>query len=141
MHAISATTGKMLWSLQLPHLFTPLSLSPDERTIYVGGSQTNDLDSYAGALFAIDSVTGVLLWQFNTTETVYTNPTIGRDGLIYLPTRNSSRSLRCLGPDGEQRWNYTFEGPGSMAAPTISEDGTLFVQYSPGHVGKIFAFD
>jgi uncharacterized repeat protein (TIGR01451 family) len=68
-------------------------------------------------------------WVFNTSgDNGVGGQTIGADGTIYFTsTSKDNGTVYALNPDGTVKWNLTFEGLESTIAPTIGDNGLLYI--------------
>lgn len=68
-------------------------------------------------------------WVFNTNgDNGIGGQTIGADGTIYFTsTSNDNGTVYALNPDGTMKWNLTFENLESSVAPTIGDNGLLYI--------------
>ncbi|MDO8870551.1 MAG: PQQ-binding-like beta-propeller repeat protein [Methanobacteriaceae archaeon] len=68
-------------------------------------------------------------WVFNTSgDNGIGGQTIGADGTIYFTsTSNDNGTVYALNPDGTIKWNLTFENLDSSIAPTIGDNGLLYI--------------
>ena len=67
---------------------------------------------------------GDKIWSFRTGSSVYSSPSIGSDGTIYVGSLDNS--LYAINPDGSQKWAFNTGG-GVHSSPTIGSDGTIYV--------------
>src|SRR5207248_1397032 len=88
----------------------------DQRVFFPLGS--GDLESSgpqpAGAIVALDAMTGHLIWRTNFSDSVVASPLVHRDDLIVGCRDGCVRSLRRK--DGRVRWTSANLGP-VLAAP------------------------
>jgi len=100
------------------------ALSSDESTIYVGAN-----DGYLSAINASD---GSLKWRCNLGAVyVFSSPTVGPDGVIYVGTIDSvdadKGSICAVNPDGSLKWKVNVDAEVD-SSPAISLDGsTIYV--------------
>ena len=66
---------------------------------------------------------GELKWKFKTEDLVYSSPTIGGDGTVYIGSHDWH--LYALNPNGELKWKFKAEGNVS-SSPAIGNDGTIY---------------
>ena len=68
-------------------------------------------------------------WVFNTSsDNGIGGQTIGADGTIYFTSNvNETGTLYALNPDGTVKWNVTFENLESSVAPTIGDNGLIYI--------------
>jgi outer membrane protein assembly factor BamB len=67
---------------------------------------------------------GEFLWSFNTGAYIYSPPTIGSDGTIYVGSYDNK--LYAINPDGTEKWSF-ITGDGIGSSPTIGADGTIYI--------------
>ena len=124
------------------------ALSEDESVIYVGRGD--------GRLYALDTVTGEEVWQFETFNPldpddpdgggeVVGGPLVGDDGAIYIATVGvgdyESNAVYAVETDGTLRWRYPEDEHTAdntfWTAPAVSPDGqTLYVAGGLGREGQ-----
>jgi outer membrane protein assembly factor BamB len=68
--------------------------------------------------------TGSEKWNFTTGRPIYSSPSIGLDGTIYIGSNDNK--LYAINPDGTEKWNFTTNLD-VQSSPTISIDGTIYV--------------
>lgn len=68
-------------------------------------------------------------WVFNTSsDNGVGGQTIGSDGTIYFVINvNETGNLYAVNPDGTVKWNVTFENLYSSIAPTIGDNGLIYI--------------
>ena len=77
---------------------------------------------------------GSLKWTVDMGGLIYPSPTIGQDGRIYVGTLGSG-TLYALNPDGTEEWSYCIgNGKYLYDTPSISPDGTIYVQANDGYL-------
>jgi outer membrane protein assembly factor BamB len=67
---------------------------------------------------------GKLKWSFTTGALVYSPPSIGSDGTIYVGSYDNK--LYAINPDGTEKWNF-MTGDSIGSSPAIGSDGTIYV--------------
>ena len=67
---------------------------------------------------------GTQKWASATSGIVYSSPTIGPDGTIYVGSYDGN--VYALNPDGTRKWTFTTGGDVS-ASPAVGGDGTIYV--------------
>jgi outer membrane protein assembly factor BamB len=65
-----------------------------------------------------------LKWKFQTGGHVYSSPSIGSDGTIYVGSKDTY--LYAINPDGTLKWKFQTGGDVS-SSPSIGKDGTIYV--------------
>jgi outer membrane protein assembly factor BamB len=74
--------------------------------------------------FDTSSNAGKLRWNFTTGAYIYSPPSIGYDGTIYVGSYDNK--LYAINSDGTEKWSFiTADGIGS--SPTIGSDGTIYI--------------
>jgi outer membrane protein assembly factor BamB len=68
---------------------------------------------------------GAERWQFQTRDAVYSSPTIGADGVIYVGSLDGH--LYAINTDGSERWRFKTGGKVYSSSPAISADGVIYV--------------
>jgi outer membrane protein assembly factor BamB len=68
---------------------------------------------------------GLLKWTFSTGDIIFSSPTIGSDGTIYVGS--SDNNLYAINPDGTEKWNFTTGDIILRSSPAIGFDGTIYV--------------
>ena len=102
----------------------PMTASIDEDgSIYIAS-----LDNYT---FALNSSDGAIRWQFpmRFRSDVWTCPTIGEDGTVFVLSCPPQCGLYALNPDGAEKWYYPFQNA-VYNSPAIDSDGTILLQHS-----------
>ncbi|MCS7231610.1 MAG: PQQ-binding-like beta-propeller repeat protein [Elusimicrobiota bacterium] len=69
-------------------------------------------------------IVGALEWKFKTGGDVYSSPAIGKDGTIYVGSRDDC--LYAINPDGTLKWKFKT-GNWIESSPAIGKDGTIYV--------------
>jgi outer membrane protein assembly factor BamB len=92
-------------------------------------------------IYALDPLTGSILWTYHTNDTMESTPASGADGIVYFASEGGW--VFAMQPDGEPLWMTSVAGPAGMIkmvdAPTIvGPDGTVYV--APRH-GVLYALD
>jgi large repetitive protein len=70
---------------------------------------------------------GTILWEFTAgnTRKIYTSPSLGKDGTIYV---SASNFLYAINPDGTLKWEYDIGHSWSYNnSPSIGDDETIYV--------------
>jgi outer membrane protein assembly factor BamB len=68
--------------------------------------------------------TNTTKWKYNITEWIYSSPSIGSNGTIYIGSNDNN--LYAINPNGTLKWKYTM-GDGIESTPAIGSDGTIYV--------------
>ena len=66
----------------------------------------------------------VLIWKFETGGGIFSPPTVGADGTIYVGS--DDHYLYALNPDGSCKWSFEAEH-WVRTSPVLSSDGTIYV--------------
>ena len=75
---------------------------------------------------------GDKIWSFRTGSSVYSSPSIGSDGTIYVASRDSN--LYAFNPDSARRKKWAYKtGSDVMSSPAIGSDGTLYFGSDDGY--------
>ncbi|MCP4713756.1 MAG: PQQ-like beta-propeller repeat protein, partial [Deltaproteobacteria bacterium] len=82
------------------------------------------VEDNGGVLFAIDTETGSVLWEFALGDIGYLTPAIDQFGNIYAGTMQGS--LFSISVTGTLRWRHDA-GESIVASPVISPDGTVYI--------------
>jgi len=88
--------------------------------VYVGSSD--------GSLYALDSTTGSLVWEYSSsgsTSFVTSSVSLGLDGLILYGVDEVLLALNQT--SGFQVWNYTTDSGYVASAPAVSQSGIVYV--------------
>jgi outer membrane protein assembly factor BamB len=137
LYSLNFTNGEILWSTKITSHpgISGVTSSPkvDKGKLYVGAF---NFSGGAGSLFCIDAKTGSVLWEKETSSSVYfSSPTV-YDDKVFVGTMGlyNSSSLKWNAPydfysfnakNGELIWKYTVDGSiGSSAA--IIDNKVLF---------------
>ncbi len=91
------------------------ALSPNEETVYI--------DCWDGKLYALDSSTGRIEWNYSTGSHVDCAPTVTEDGTIYFGSGDGN--LYALNPDGSLKWSFDTGAPLYRSSPAVSENGMV----------------
>ncbi len=76
---------------------------------------------------------GKLKWKFLTGAYIYSPPSIGSDGTIYVGSYDNR--LYAINPDGTEKWSF-ITGNEIGSSPTIGSDGIIYVS---SYDGKLYA--
>ncbi len=123
VYAVDALTGDRLWGTRLrPGLTTPITGGPalgtDEfgfETLYVVGRTASNRCT----LFALDADTGNIKWQFPLQNISRCNPTVDRNGRVYVG--DDRGILYSINYDGTLLWRLNL-GASITVAPSIVLD-------------------
>ncbi|MFC1569030.1 PQQ-binding-like beta-propeller repeat protein [bacterium] len=86
---------------------------------------------------------GSINWRFTiesihfTPDDVYTTPTIGANGLIYIAAETGF--VYALNPDGTLNWKSDSHGGINWSSPTLINDGTLYIGAMKNEGGALLA--
>jgi len=86
---------------------------------------------------------GTIQWRFTvesvhfTPDDVYTTPTLGANGLIYIAAETGF--VYALNKDGTLNWKYDSQGGINWSSPTMIEDGTLYIGAMKNEGGALLA--
>ena len=101
----------------------------DDNTVFVAGVTTN--------LFALDGDTGLVRWQFNTTNPIDRAVAIAGDGTVVFALYPSF-VYAVDGNTGAQKWKTTVAGVYTMT-PAIGADGVVYVYAQPSGESSLVA--
>lgn len=148
LHAYNATTGAELWHVFLNSVDTTPALA--DNVLYVEGGSPGDSNggqpSLIGVLYALDPLTGRILWNSNSQYGyAITSPTVA-NGLVFVGSENDNSHLDtnllaysatgCPASPCQPVWQV-----GEPATPFSSPayfNGTVYEGYSDG---KLYAVD
>ncbi|MBU4002885.1 MAG: S8 family serine peptidase [Proteobacteria bacterium] len=121
IYALDLENGQEVWSFPVNNRVDYITISPDQ-TIY--------FTSETGYLYALDSNTGDLKWDYNfdTFTIVKSAPAIGPDGTIYVIKPGSTfrnSILYAFNSDGSLKWSKGY-GPGTAGSASIGQDGVIY---------------
>lgn len=94
----------------------------DGGTLYVGGHDNN--------IYALDAITGDLLWTFRAGEAVWASPLVIKDDLIVGDESGVLYSLDRV--TGQENWTMNLGAP--IMIPPIVSNGLLIVRTADGNV-------
>lgn len=116
--AFDPQRGEALWSEK----YGPLSGAP----VFSHDGATVLAVTRTGQLLSIDAASGEKRWESALDTTFENTPTLGRDGSIYLRSKDN-RVFRCDGDDGHVIFATSFEAD-LKAGPLVARDGAAFVR-------------
>jgi outer membrane protein assembly factor BamB len=87
-----SAAGALLWTFSGATDW--IDSAPTIGAVYAG--------SWDGALYAIDRLSGAMLWKFETGGMVIASPAVAPDGVIYVASNDTF--LYAVHPDGTQKW-------------------------------------
>ena len=94
----------------------------DGGTLYVGGHDNN--------VYALDAISGDLLWTFRTADAVWASPLVIKDHLLVGDESGALYSLDRL--TGTENWSMNLGAP--IYIPPIVSNGLLIVRTADGNV-------
>ena len=105
-------------------IWSTAALSADGATLYFGANK--------GGIYALGTADGALRWQYPILGSVYSSPTLDRQGTLY--TGSTAGHLFALNAaDGTRVFDYTVGAP-VWTAPALRPDGSLVVGDTNGRV-------
>ncbi len=152
-YALNPDDGSQIWDSYTANgnlYFGGLDSSPALRMNAVGDGEIIYFGSYDGNLYALDSLSGVIIWNYNTnddpppdpTDRVNSSPAIGSDGTIYVASNNGR--LHAVDPStGNELWVFDFvalgleTNPLIESSPVIDSDGFIYISTPEGNLYKI----
>lgn len=106
------------------------SLAVTDETIFFGSRGADDNDD--GAIYAIDVVTGELVWRVETGDHEFSSPGVSESSLVV----GGGNSVYALDPlTGEMRWS--FPTGGSVSSSPVVTAGVVYVGSGDGGVYAI----
>ncbi len=139
--ALNAQTGALLWSMIIPWNdfgFPTLAFN----TIYLGNSHENG----PAFLYALDELTGHLVWQYNTNGGVW--GAVAADtstNAVFTAVGNPSDQVISLNAStGAVNWKYTvphFEGDDDPGSGILVDNGFVYVNSKNGSLYAIHEND
>lgn len=92
------------------------TLSPDEKTVYLGSWDNN--------LYAVSAESGAKLWEFETGSLIVASPAVDAAGNVFVGS--SDGFFYSLDSNGNLRWQY-YVGDEMDSSPAVAEDGSVYV--------------
>lgn len=94
-----------------------------DATIYSPGN------SNAGAPFQAIDPDGEPKWSLNIGSTGTSTPTVGDNGIIYVPSGHGtgSNALTAVNPDGTEAWSFPLQDMPYLSNPATGPDGTIYI--------------
>jgi outer membrane protein assembly factor BamB len=129
-----AAPHSLLWTRDIGRCsstyFAP-TLTADERTLLVACTHNIYDPNGPSNLFALNAMTGEIMWNVSANGYYMSTPTLGADGAIFsvIRTTDGSGGLLVLEADGSPRFAYNDESmDASGMQPALSPDGsTVYV--------------
>jgi len=116
--AIEATTGAIVWHVQIPGSYGWSNAAYDAGRIFVVNAD--------GTVWALDAGAGTPLWQKDIGATLFNGPPTASNGIVYL---SGGLALWALSEsDGSILWYQPVEG-GDTSSPAVTSDG-VYVSYA-----------
>jgi len=108
-------TAKVGWRAKVDGaVAAQVTVSPDERTLYVG--------TLAGSLVALAREDGKQRWSVALGERVYSTPLVADDGTVYAGS--DAKKLTALSSEGAVLWRLEVDGEAD-SGPVLAKDGTI----------------
>lgn len=112
--------GALRWSVNLgDYIFSSPAFSYDERILYVGSSDGN--------IYAINSSSGTIKWQYKTNNKIVSSPSVGHDGIgqvVYVGSLD--KKLYALNAiTGQLKWIFSAKSE-IYGSPAIGSDGRIY---------------
>lgn len=127
-HAYNITAdGQCNWRRELRQLSindmitSSPALSNDEKTAYMGSWDKN--------LYALDTRSGKIKWQFLTDGHIYSSPAVTKEGSIIFASTDGT--VYALDPDGQLLWSFATLDP-IRSSPAVAGDGTIYIGSGDG---------
>ncbi len=76
LYAVNASTGNLVWDIDLGASAVSSPVLADDGTLYIG--------TFGSEVFAIDSKGGATLWKLNTDSWVWGSPVIGPENTLFV---------------------------------------------------------
>jgi len=135
LHAISAVTGGKLWESDIYGDTTP---AVGKNGVIYTLSTASIGHSEVGYLYAVAPDNGRLEWKVHLSDINMglSAIAISDDNTIYISSNGQDRRLYAIDPEGQPKWQVSMEG--SLTAPAIAKNGTIYVG---SEKGLLYAFD
>jgi hypothetical protein len=82
--------------------------------------------SASSGVFALDQITGSLVWNFPVNGSIYNAPAVDAQGVIYLTFGVPAFGLCALLPNGTQKWTVPMT-PAELSAPVLDASGLVII--------------
>jgi len=123
LFALDANTGAIVWSQTLQGQFFQSSPTVVGNALYVGVGFFSPY--YTGAVYAINALTGQVLWSNGSVNAIQTAPTVG-NGLVYVAS-DFGVIYALDASTGQVQWSYdTTLGSGAGSAGALA-NGVLYM--------------
>ena len=120
--------GKLKWMFEAPReiagIWSTAVLNPDGKTLYFGDN--------AGGIFALDTASGALKWNFPIYGSVYAAPEMDKDGRLYVAA-TVGHVWALDSTTGQPVWDWDA-GMSVWTAPAITPTGQLLVGTRDGQL-------
>jgi outer membrane protein assembly factor BamB len=124
------TSGELLWETTLDaSIRSSVAIDEMNGLLYIGTK-----DDEKSKLIALAISSGELQWEYEPGGDVYSSPSIGDNGRIYVGSE--SRYLHAFDSTGEEVWKVHLSQDITWPSPTIDSKGII---YLGGMGGKIYA--
>src|SRR6266542_1019368 len=110
-------------------IWSSVALSPDGKTLFFGANK--------GGIYAVRASDGSLAWQYPIGGSVYSSPTLDRNGVLYTGS-TAGHLIAINSKSGEKVWDVT--NPNAVpvwTAPALTSDGTLVIGDTKGFIRLI----
>jgi len=123
LFALDASTGAIVWRQNLQGQFFQSSPTVVGNVLYVGVGFFSPY--YTGAVYAVNALTGQLLWSNGNVNAIQTAPTVG-NGLVYVAS-DFGVIYALDASSGQIQWSYdTTLGSGTGSAGALA-NGVLYM--------------
>lgn len=123
LFALDASTGATVWRQTLQGQFFQSSPTVVGNVLYVGVGFFSPY--YTGAVYAVNALTGQVLWSNGNVNAIQTAPTVG-NGLVYLAS-DFGVIYALDASSGQIQWSYdTSQGSGTGSAGALV-NGVLYM--------------
>jgi outer membrane protein assembly factor BamB len=120
--------GKLLWLFEaqreIAGIWSTAALNADASMLYFGANK--------GGIYALSRQDGALVWRFDVPSSIYSSPTLDRDGVLYTGS-TIGHVFAIDAQSGEAVFDYDA-GMAVWTAPAIRPDGSLVVADRNGRV-------